>query len=79
MLLPAPYLLMLTRGVDKFFKFSMFTRQVRKQLVKNVESIELVKKQLDRLASGSVFLLANPKFYSYLASWRVVIRTSVLI
>jgi hypothetical protein len=28
-----------------------------------------------RLASGFVFLLANPEFYSYLASWRVVIHT----
>jgi hypothetical protein len=25
--------------------------------------------------SGFAFLLANPKFYSHLASWRVVIRT----
>jgi hypothetical protein len=25
--------------------------------------------------SGFVFLLANPEFYSHLASWRVVIRT----
>jgi hypothetical protein len=28
-----------------------------------------------RLASGLAFLLANPEFYSHLASWRVVIRT----
>jgi hypothetical protein len=33
------------------------------------------KKQLARLADGCVFLLTNPKFYSHLASWRVVIRT----
>jgi hypothetical protein len=28
-----------------------------------------------RLTTGFVFLLAKPKFYSHLASWRVVIRT----
>jgi hypothetical protein len=33
------------------------------------------KKILARLASGFVFLLANSKFYSHLASWLVVIRT----
>jgi hypothetical protein len=32
-------------------------------------------KKLARLASGFIFLLANTKFYSHLASWRVVIRT----
>jgi hypothetical protein len=33
------------------------------------------KKKLARLASGFVFLLTNPEFFSHLASWRVVIRT----
>jgi hypothetical protein len=33
------------------------------------------KKALARLASGFTFLVANPEFYSHLASWRVVIRT----
>jgi hypothetical protein len=33
------------------------------------------KKNLARLASGFVFLLANPEFYLHLTSWRVVIRT----
>jgi hypothetical protein len=33
------------------------------------------KKSLARMASGFVFLLANPEFYSQLASWRVVIFT----
>jgi hypothetical protein len=32
-------------------------------------------KKIARLASGFVFLLAIPEFYSHLASWRVVIRT----
>jgi hypothetical protein len=35
-------------------------------------------KKIARLASGFVFLLANPEFYSHLASWRVVIRTPAL-
>jgi hypothetical protein len=42
------------------------------------QSIEIVserEKTLARLASGFVFLLAKPYFFSYLASWRVVIRT----
>jgi hypothetical protein len=34
------------------------------------------KKILVRLASGFVYLFAKPEFYSHLASWRVVIRTS---
>jgi hypothetical protein len=33
------------------------------------------EKNLARLASGFAFLLANPEFYSHLASWRVVIRS----
>jgi hypothetical protein len=36
------------------------------------------KKQLVRLTSGFVFSLANPKFYSHLASWRMVICTPVI-
>jgi hypothetical protein len=35
------------------------------------------KKTLARLASGFIFLLANPEFYSHLASLRVVIRIPV--
>jgi hypothetical protein len=62
--------------------FSIFTRQVRKQLAKNIGRVsERGKKNLTRLAGGSVFLLANPKFHfllanpkfhSHLVSWRVV-------
>jgi hypothetical protein len=37
------------------------------------------KKFLARLAGGFIFLLANPEFYSHLASWRVGIRTPVYI
>jgi hypothetical protein len=33
------------------------------------------KTNFARLASEFVFLLANPEFYSHLASWQVVIRT----
>jgi hypothetical protein len=36
------------------------------------------EKTLTRLASGFVCLLANPEFYSHLASWQVVIRTPEL-
>jgi hypothetical protein len=61
------------RGVNKIFK--IFTRQVRKQLAKNIERVCKREKKLVRLASGFVFLLTNPEFYSHLASWRVVIRT----
>jgi hypothetical protein len=46
----------------------MFTRQGRKQLAKTVEMVSEKGKKLARLASGFVFLLANPKFYSHLAS-----------
>jgi hypothetical protein len=46
-----------------------FTRQFRKQLAKNIERVsERAKKNLARLASGFVFLLANPEIYSHLAS-----------
>jgi hypothetical protein len=37
------------------------------------------KKNLARLVSGFVFSLAKPEFYSHLVSWRVVIRTPVLM
>jgi hypothetical protein len=37
------------------------------------------KKLFARLASGSVFLLAYPEFYSHLASWQVVNRTPALL
>jgi hypothetical protein len=29
------------------------------------------------MASGLIFLLADPEYYSHLASWRVLIRTPV--
>jgi hypothetical protein len=64
--------------VDKFFKTSIFTRQVRKQLAKNIERVNEGKKPLARLANGFVFLLANPEFYLHLLSWQVVIRTPAL-
>jgi hypothetical protein len=57
--------------VDKFFKtlaFSIFTRQVRKQLAQKIERVSERGKNLARLASEFVFLLANPEFYSHLAS-----------
>jgi hypothetical protein len=52
--------------VDKFFK----------TLVSLASS---GKKILFMLANGLVFLLANPEFYSHLASWRVVIHTAVRV
>jgi hypothetical protein len=62
--------------VDKFFKtLEIFTRQIRKQLSKIYKGSERGKKTLASLASGFIFLLANPEFYSHLASWRMVIRT----
>jgi hypothetical protein len=48
------------REVQYFFSASK-----KKQLAKTIE------KSVRRF----VFLLANPEFYSHLASWRVVIRT----
>jgi hypothetical protein len=39
------------------------------------ESVKGLKKKLIRLASGFLFLLAKPEFYSHLASWQVVIPT----
>jgi hypothetical protein len=55
----------------------IFTRQISKQLAKNIERVRLREREkiLTRLASGFVFLLTKPEFYSRLASWRVVIRT----
>jgi hypothetical protein len=61
-----------TKVVDNCFK-TLASRQVRKQLAK--ERVSERGKKLARLASGLVFLLANPEFYSHLASCRVVIRT----
>jgi hypothetical protein len=51
---------------------NILTHQVRK-LAENIDSDR--EKTLARLASVFVFLLANHKFYSHLASWRVVICT----
>jgi hypothetical protein len=51
------------------------TRQVRKQPAQYIEIVSEREKTLARLASGFAYLLANPKFYLHLASWRVVIRT----
>jgi hypothetical protein len=72
--------------VDKFFfprhspnwlvvQYFQSHFQVRKQLAKNKGSVIGEKKQLARLASGFVFLLASPEFYSHLASWRVIMCT----
>jgi hypothetical protein len=71
------------RDVNKFFKtltklasssvFSLVKSE--NNWLKNIERESQMGKKLARLASGFVFLLANPKFYSQLASWRVVIRT----
>jgi hypothetical protein len=36
------------------------------------------EKTLAMLASGFVFLLANPEFYSQLVSWRVVIHVPLV-
>jgi hypothetical protein len=36
-------------------------------------------KNLARLATELVFLFANPEFYSHLVSWRVLIRTPVIL
>jgi hypothetical protein len=48
-----------------------------KQLARNIVRVSEMgkKKSLASLASGFVFLFANPEFYSHLISWRVVIRT----
>jgi hypothetical protein len=53
----------------------MITRQTRKQLAQSIEIISDRENTVARLASGFVYLLGNPDFYSHLASWRVVIRT----
>jgi hypothetical protein len=76
-----------TRSGDKFFKtlaklvssldeLGIFTRPIRKQLAKKIERVSEMGKKLARLASGFASSLANPEFYSHLASWRVVICTS---
>jgi hypothetical protein len=56
----------------------IFTRQVKKQLAQFIEIISEREKKLAMLTSGFVYLLANPEFYSHLASWQVVIRTPAL-
>jgi hypothetical protein len=59
----------LHRGVKKVFKIlKIFIRQVRKQLAKHTDIVSEREKTLARLASGFAFLLANPEFYSHLAS-----------
>jgi hypothetical protein len=69
--------------VDQFFQtlqyFRIFTRQFRKQPgIREGRIREREKeKNLSRLASGFVFLLANPEVFLHLASWRVVIHTPV--
>jgi hypothetical protein len=49
----------------------MFTRQIRKQVAKNIERVSERKNKFSRLASGFVILLANSEFYSHLMSWQV--------
>jgi hypothetical protein len=69
--------------VDKFFKTlaklassSIFSfAKSENYCQKYRKGRERGTKKLARLASRFVFLLANPEFYSQLASWRVVIRT----
>jgi hypothetical protein len=55
--------------VDKFFKTLASLASC---------SIFSLTKSENGLASGFVFLLANPEFYLHLASWRVVTRTPVI-
>jgi hypothetical protein len=75
--------LFLHRGVDKFFKILAEVFLLAKSEI-NEPKIQKGsvrgEKTLARLASGFVFLLANPDFYSHLVSWRVrvVVRTAVL-
>jgi hypothetical protein len=58
-----------------FSRHPPITRHVRK-LAHYVERVsEKGKKTLARFAGGFAFLLAKPKFYPHLMSWRVVIRT----
>jgi hypothetical protein len=70
------------KGVDKFFKtlaklanIQEFSLAKSEKMVKNTERVSERGKTIVRLASGFVFLLANPEFCSHLASWRVVIFT----
>jgi hypothetical protein len=46
------------------------SQQVRKQLAQYTEIISERENKTARLAIGFVFLLAIPKLYSHLASWR---------
>jgi hypothetical protein len=57
------------------WRVGIFTHQVRKQLAQSIEIVSEREKTLDRVASGFVFLLAKPEFYSHLASLRMVIYT----
>jgi hypothetical protein len=57
-----------------FSRHSIFTRQDRKQLAKNIEWVSERGKTPARLASVFIVLLANPQFTRI---WRVVIRTPV--
>jgi hypothetical protein len=71
--------------VDKFFKtLSKLASSSVFLLGKSENNWPKIKgkgegKNLARLASEFVFLLANPEFYSRLVSWRVVIRTPVIL
>jgi hypothetical protein len=56
----------------------MITHQVRKQLAQYIEILNEREKYPSPAASGFVFFLAKPEFYSHLASWRVAIRTPVI-
>jgi hypothetical protein len=82
-------LFVLPRGVNKFFKTltklassSQFSLTKSKNNWRNnwpnTWKLSVRGKKIARLTSGFVFLLANPEFYSHLASWRVVIRTPAL-
>jgi hypothetical protein len=70
------------RGVDKFLKTlaklasnSVFLlAKSDSNWAQNIESVRAERNRA-RLASGFVFLFANPEFYSHLVSWRVDIRT----
>jgi hypothetical protein len=68
--------------VDKFFKTlaklaSTLVFSLPKSENNWPKNIETVDSKRETNSIGFVFLLANPKFYSYLASWRVVIRIPV--
>jgi hypothetical protein len=59
-------------------QFGIFTSQVRKRLAKNIARVS-EKDKKKKNSPGWHFFLAIPEFYSYLASWRVVIRTPVVL